>query len=125
MTNRMGITFRMRHYRSGIKYNFFTKLLDNGRLEQTDFSGLDNNGESAFDVNYNAFTIDFAYRWIFLPGSELSIVWKNSIFLTDKNVDEKYLYNLQNTLDNGQTNSISLKVLYWLDYQYLKKKSSK
>lgn len=123
MTNKMGITFRMRHYRSGIRYNFFYELMDDGRLEAREYSGLDANGESAFNVNYNAFTIDFVYRWIFLPGSELSLVWKNSIFQTDKRVDEKYFNNLQSTLENGQLNSISLKILYWLDYQSLRKKS--
>jgi hypothetical protein len=124
MTNKMGITFRLRHYRSGISYNFFYELMDNGRLEPRDYSGLDADGESAFNVNYNAFTVDFVYRWIFLPGSELSFVWKNSIFKTDKNIDQAYLSNLQSTLENGQLNSISLKVLYWLDYQSLRKKPS-
>lgn len=125
MTNKMGITFRMRHYRSGISYNYFYELLENGRLEKRDYSGLDANGESAYNVNYNAFTIDFVYRWIFLPGSELSLVWKNSIFKTDKRINEKYFYNLQSTLENGQLNSLSIKILYWLDYQSLKKKGAK
>ncbi len=122
MTNRMGITFRMRHYRSGIQYNYFYKLLENGRLEKTEFTGLDNEGKAVYDVNYNAFTIDFVYRWVFLPGSELSFVWKNSIFLNDKRVAEDYITNLSTTLDNGQLNSFSIKVLYWLDYHDLMRK---
>lgn len=122
MTNRMGFTFRMRHYRSSIQYNFFYQLLENGRLEETSFTGLDANGVSAYDINYNAFTIDFVYRWVFLPGSELSFVWKNSIFLTDKRVLEDYLTNLQTTLENGPINSFSVKILFWLDYQDVVKK---
>jgi hypothetical protein len=122
MTNRMGLTFRMRHYRSSIRYNFFYELMENGRLEQTAFTGLDANGVSAYDINYNAFTIDFVYRWVFMPGSELSLVWKNSIFLSDKRVVEDYLTNLQSTLENGPFNSFSIKILFWLDYQDLDKK---
>ena len=122
MTNRMGITFRLRHYSSGIRYNYFYSLLDNGRLEQTDFTGLDGEGVSAFDVDYNAFTIDMVYRWIFLPGSELTLVWKNSIFVTDKGVATDYMSNFRSTLDNAPMNSISLKVLYWIDYQDLRRK---
>jgi hypothetical protein len=125
MTNRMGITCRVRHYRSSIRYNSFYELNKDGRLEQRQFNGIDQNGESAYNVNYNAFTVDFVYRWIFLPGSELSLVWKNSIFLNDKKIDEKYVQNLQSTLGNGQLNSISLKAIYWLDYQSLKRKSRK
>ena len=123
LTNRMGITFRMRHYRSSIVYNYFYDLQTNGRLIENTFSGNTTEGKSAYNINYNAFTIDFVYRWVFLPGSEINLVWKNSIFLSNKNVNEKYWANLQTTLDNGQMNSFSIKVLYWLDYQYLKRKN--
>jgi len=79
------------------------------------------NGNSAYDINYNAFTIDFQYRWIFAPGSELSLVWKNSIFIDDINVDRSYFNNLQYSLTNGPLNSFSIKMMYWLDYSQIKK----
>ena len=104
-----------------ISYNSFYNLLDNGRLEEIPFSGNDLDGNSAYDINYNAFTIDFQYRWIFSPGSELSLVWKNSIFIDDENVNRNYLNNLQYSLTNGPLNSISIKLMYWLDYSQIKK----
>ena len=119
-TKRMGFTFRLRHYRSNVKYNFFYELLDDGRLDRTNFKGLDVNGQSVYNTNFNAFTIDLVYRWVFKPGSEINIVWKNSIFTNDKRVEESYMQNLQSTFENGALNSISLKVIYWLDYQSLK-----
>jgi hypothetical protein len=122
LTNTMGITFRLRHYRSDIGYNSFYELLDNGRLSAIEFTGTDINGESAYDVSFNAFTIDMLYRWVFLPGSEVNIVWKNSIFTRDNNVWERYWSNLFNTLENGPTNSISMKVIYWLDAQRFRSK---
>jgi hypothetical protein len=123
LTNRMGITFRLRHYRSTLKYDSYQLLNDQGRLDQlTDFTGLDASGNSAYNINYNAFTIDMQYRWVFLPGSELNVVWKNSIFTSDSRVGDMYWSNLKSTLENGPVNSFSLKMIYWLDYSTLKKK---
>ncbi|MBM3186280.1 MAG: carbohydrate binding family 9 domain-containing protein [Bacteroidetes bacterium] len=122
ITNRMGLTFRLRHYRSSIKYLSFSKLnLDGSVSTLNDFSGLDENGNSAYNINFNAFTIDLVYRWVFLPGSEINVVWKNSIFTSDDKVAENYFYNLRSTFNNGPTNSVSVKVIYWLDYLDAKK----
>ena len=124
LTNRIGLTFRLRHYNSKISYNFFNELLSNGRLSKLEnYSGLDENGISVYDINYNAFTIDMVFRWVFLPGSELNLVWKNSIFTSDSEVSANYWNTLNNTLKNGPTNSFSLKLIYWLDTLSLKKKS--
>lgn len=122
ITNRMGLTFRLRHYRSSIKYLSFSKLNLDGSVSPLDnFSGLDENGNSAYNINFNAFTIDLVYRWVFLPGSEINVVWKNSIFTSDDKVAENYFYNLRSTFNNGPTNSVSVKVIYWLDYDSIKK----
>ena len=125
MTNRIGMTFRLRHYNAKISYNYFSELSDDGRLYRLEnYSGNDINGNSAYDINYNAFTIDMLFRWVFFPGSELNLVWKNSIFTTDGNVNDNYWLTLNNTLQNGPMNTISLKLIYWLDAQYFKKKKA-
>jgi hypothetical protein len=122
ITNRMGMTFRLRHYRSAINYLSFLKLNSDGSVsELNNYSGLDENGNSAYNINFNAFTIDLVYRWVFLPGSEINVVWKNSIFTSDDKVAENYFYNLRSTFNNGPTNSVSVKVIYWLDYDSIKK----
>jgi len=124
LTNRMAITFRLRHYRSAVSYNNFAILNSTGRLEYLDtYNGLDNEGNSAYDINFNAFTIDMQYKWVFLPGSELNIVWKNSIFTNDQLTKLNYWTNLTSTFDNGPTNSFSMKIIYWLDAQKLQKKN--
>ena len=126
ITNRMGLTFRLRHYRSSINYLSFYKLnLDGSLSELNNYSGLDENGNSAYNINFNAFTIDLVYRWVFLPGSEINVVWKNSIFTSDDKVAENYFYNLRSTFNNGPTNGVSIKVIYWLDYLDAKKLFSK
>lgn len=120
LTKVMGFTFRLRHYRSNVKYNYFYDLQTDGTLTRNNMTGLDVNNESAYNTNFNAFTIDWVYRWVFRPGSEINVVWKNAIFTNDKRVSESYLRNLQSTFDNSAVNSISFKVLYWLDYQEIK-----
>ena len=122
ITNRMNITFRLRHYRSTLAYNSFFELNQDGSLTSIAFNGLDTDGQAAYNVNFNAFTIDFVYRWVFLPGSEINIVWKNSIFQSDKFVAESYIYNLTKTIQQGPMNSFSFKLIYWLDAQNIRKK---
>ncbi len=121
LTNRIGITFRLRNYNAKIKYNSYYELLNNGRLNSIpDYNGLDSDGNSVYDINYNAFTIDMLFRWVFQPASELNLVWKNSIFSSNESVNSNYWNTLNNALTNGPMNTISLKLIYWLDAQYLK-----
>ena len=124
LTNRIGITFRLRNYNAKIKYNSFSELLEDGRLLNLDnYSGNDINGNSVYDINYNAFTIDMLFRWVFLPGSEINLVWKNSIFINDENINNNYWSTFSNSIDNGPMNTLSFKVIYWLDAVNLKKKN--
>jgi hypothetical protein len=125
LTNLMSATFRLRHYRSAISYDSLFNLNQDGSLTPNSLNGMDVNGVSAYNTNFNAFTIDLVYRWVFLPGSEINIVWKNAIFSSDELVAASYFTNLTRMLDYSPSNSFSIKVLYWLDYQSLKRKSKK
>ena len=71
---------------------------------------------SSFSPNCVAFNIDLLFRWEFAPGSELSLAWKNAIYNSNKDVGVKFVENLKNTLSSDQTNSLSLKLLYYIDY---------
>ena len=123
LTNRIGLTFRLRNYNAVIKYNSFSELLSSGRLSQLEnYTGKDENGQSVYDINYNAFTIDMLFRWVFFPGSEINIVWKNSIFSNNEKVNQNYWNTLSSSLEDGPMNTFSVKLIYWLDAQYLKKK---
>ena len=112
----MGITFRLRHYWSKLDYNEFFLLNDDGVMEQTTYTGIGANEESLHNNSFNAFTIDMAYRWVFAPGSELSLVWKNSIFSFTDEVENNYFQNVRDIANDPATNSLSLKVLYYIDY---------
>lgn len=115
LNNKASLTFRARHYWSGDKNKIYYLLQPDGSLKN--YPSYSQNQ----DQNYNAFTIDMMFTWIFAPGSELSFDWKDAAYTNQSNVVTDYWNNLKNTwLD--QTNSVSLKILYYIDYNSLKKK---
>ncbi len=114
--NLMGFTFRLRHYWSTVEYNEFFQLNAVGQFDPTTYTGYDSDDNSYHDNAFNAFTIDAAYRWIFSQGSELSLVWKNSIFSSSDQVRLNYFQNLETLGQNPATNSLSLKILFFIDY---------
>ena len=114
--NRMGITFRLRHYWSSVDNHEFFELSDEGKLNATDYQGFNLDGSSEHDLSFNAFNIDMVYTWVFAPGSELSVVWKNSILDDDENLPTTWIDNFERTVGLPQNNSFSIKVLYFIDY---------
>ncbi len=112
------ISLRFRHYWSKAKYENFYLLEEDGYLTDSDYVGDAN-------TNFNAFNIDMTYTWIFAPGSEMTVMWKNSISTSNKDVDYNYSTNFNDVINSPQTNGLSLKLLYYIDYQYLKKSLSR
>jgi len=121
ITNKAGATFRLRHYWSTVQYDEFFKLEQNGRLSPTTLSTTNSEGISYYNTSFNAFSIDLVYRWIFSPASEISVVWKNNIFTNDSDVNIDYLRNLEQTLTTDQLNSISIRIVYFIDYLTIRK----
>lgn len=116
--NRMSLTMRARHYWSKAVYNRFYELTDTGGL-------LPDNYDKNRDVNFNAFNVDMVYGWWFAPGSEISIVWKNAILQEENQVTRRYFDNFSHTMSSPQNNTLSIKVLYYIDYLTMKKRLSK
>jgi len=114
--NDLSLSLVMRHYWSKGRYNKYFTLDNNGHLTDNPDYTQDN------DFNFNSFNIDLDFNWQFAPGSNLSIVWKNAILHQDQVIMNDFFDDFNRTFRYQQTNSISLKVLYYLDYQYLKKK---
>ena len=115
INNKAGLRFRARHYWSGALNKNFYQLQNNGTLMEDPSYSNDNE-------NYNAFNIDMIFRWIFAPGSELTLAWKNSVYDNNSFYINNYLDNIDKTWHAEQINSISLKILYYIDYNNLRKK---
>ncbi len=115
INNKMGLSFRARHYWSAVANKAWFELNNDGSLSKS-VKAINQS-----DQNYNAFTIDMNYRWVFMPGSELSVAWKTNTFMNTSTPEYYYFKNLTDSWQN-QTNSISVKVLYYLDFNSLRKK---
>ncbi|MEM7036291.1 MAG: DUF5916 domain-containing protein, partial [Bacteroidota bacterium] len=114
-TNKIALSFRARHYWSRVAYSKIEALADDGYLVPTYY-------DENHDINFNAFNIDCVFRWRFAPGSDIFIVWKNAILTAQEALIDPFFDNLRNTFDSPQTNSLSIRILYFLDYQRLKRK---
>lgn len=124
-TNRMGLDVQLRHYWQQVAYQEFNQLLDEGETIPTDYYPLNEEGGLAHNTSYNAFTLDVNYRWVFWPGSELRIVYKNNIFNSQNRLDGSYFNTFQELFSQPQINSISLRLLVYVDVLYFKGKRKK
>ncbi len=125
--NKSSLSVRARHYWIIVKYNDYFDLTEDGEILPSDYNEMN-------DISFNAFNVDMLYIWNFAPGSEINIVWKNAIQTYEVpeivnsvlyEMEDNYFKNLSNTLQAPATNSFSIKVLYYFDYQYLKRRKKK
>ncbi len=103
------LTLRGRHYWSQAEYFDFYELNSNGNLDKKEYLGTPN-------INFNALTADLNFGWYFAPGSEITVVWKNSIFTQGEELISGYFKDLRQTLASSQLNGFSIKLLYYIDY---------
>ena len=116
-STKMGITLNSRHYWSDRRNSVYLQLVENGKLET--YSGPLSNKNNR---NYNSFNVDLNYFWQFAPGSEFTIVYKDLMSLDEQLTRKGYGNNFTKIFDFPQNNSLSLKVLYFLDFLQLQKK---
>jgi len=117
-TPRMNLTMRIRHNWSKVIYKSFANVDANG-----------NDVPRAFipnrDENVNFFNLDAFFTWDFRLGSRIVFGWKNFLGneeFVDGSVHRKYLNNLGQTLDLRHGNELTLRFIYFIDYNSLKKK---
>lgn len=109
--NNMSLMLNLRHY------------LSNGKHDELYFIGNDGEfyyykpSESKYDFTSSYFTVDLVYNWVFAPGSLFLISYKNQILTDGPYRPDNYFRTLNQTLSDPQLNSLSLKVLYFLDYE--------
>jgi hypothetical protein len=114
--NNISLSLTARHYSSVGKYSQYYLLTKDGGVNADFDYAKDHN------FNYNTFNIDMIFSWIFMPGSSLSLAWKNETLHEESIIRKNYFENLDRTLENPQRNNISLKILYYIDYQNITKK---
>jgi len=118
-SEKIGLEMRVRHYWERTLYQSYHELTQDGLLGDTDYSP-DN------DFDFTFFNIDLNFNWRFAPGSDIFINWKNNIQggrgnSTDMISEINYFSGLRNITQLPQINSLSVRVVYYIDYLNLKK----
>lgn len=114
-SNKISLSLWIRHYWQKGEYLEFYRLTDEGSLTTAYYNNNPN-------YNFNYFNVDLVFGWEFSPGSLMNIVWKNAIQKYDDHYSIRYFDNFERMISSPQLNNLSVKVLYYLDYQMLKRK---
>ena len=120
MSNTAALTFRARHYQDEVNWGQLGELNDAGWIDPISFDGIGDDGVHLFDRNVNIFNIDLQYTKRFAPGSDIILVWKQQIAGSDKEFQRNYFDNFNGLKEHFQSNSVSLRIVYFLDYQSLR-----
>jgi hypothetical protein len=110
-TNKMGITLRVRHYWSKVAPKQFYELDKFGDLVTPSVAFTKN-----VNQNYNFFSADLVYTWQFAQGSFINVVWKDVAESFNRDFEKNYFNNFDKTINGQQSNSFSVRVIYFLDY---------
>lgn len=107
--NNLSLTLRVRHYWSYGLYDYYGDLDEDGYIIKDDLFTENAN------FNFNAFNTDLIFGWQFGPGSFVNIVYKNALQLDEQDLRLSYFNNLNAVFDEGQINTVTMKVIYFLD----------
>ncbi|NEW77821.1 MAG: carbohydrate binding family 9 domain-containing protein [Gelidibacter sp.] len=108
------LALSFRHYWSPVQYDAdFFELNNEGTLNASSYQGNHN-------INYNIWNLDLSYSWEFAPGSQLLLLYRNAVFNEDKLAHLDFKKNLDNLFAEPFNNNISVKFIYYLDYNNVK-----
>ena len=119
-STKAAVNFSLRNFWSTANFSedSYFELKGNGKFSPYSF-GSDQ--QIVRDVNFNIWNLDLSYQWRFAPGSELLILYRNSIFNQDEKSQLNYFESLDDLFLEPVRHSLSLKVIYYLDYNSLKR----
>ncbi|MGB0896666.1 MAG: DUF5916 domain-containing protein [Flavobacteriaceae bacterium] len=122
-----GLTLTLRNYWTTVNYdNQLYTLENNGRLSSNNNYTVDqtliNDADySNPNINYDIWNFDLKYSWQFAPGSQLTALYRNQLFNRTNDSDLGYIDSLNHLFKAPLKQIFSLKIIYYLDYNNLKK----
>ena len=115
-TPRINLTARARHYWSNVIYNRFANVDEQGNPVDRPF--INNR-----DQNINIFNLDVFMTWDFRLGSRLIFGYKNALGpdeMVSDGLHQNYFQNFTGTLSLPHGNELTLRFIYFLDYNQLR-----
>ena len=115
INNVMNFNLSVRHYWSYALSNKFMSLKEDGTLEDTSYS-------TNQDRYYNSWNLDLSYSWWFAPGSQISVLYRNSsTYYPDADFSQNYGENFKNVFRPENLNNVlSISIRYFIDYNRAK-----
>ena len=117
-TPRINLTARVRHYWSKVPYNRFANVTGTGDYAYT-------TSFTKPDENVNYFNVDAFFTWDFKLGCRVILGYKNWLgddeYLDPAN-NKTYFRNFTQLFNLPHANEFTLKFIYFLDYNQLRKK---
>ncbi len=95
----------------------YTSLQEKGTYSPKEYAITEDNDPNA---NFNIWNLDFSYSWRFAPGSEAILLYRNSIFNFDNKSELQFTKSLQNLFDQDLRQNLSLRIVYYIDYNNVK-----
>ena len=99
----------------------FTSLNEDGSRSPVDYDISENDPNR----NFNIWNLDLSFRWRFAPGSEATLLYRNSIFNLDEQSTLNYGQSMSNLFEQPGRHTVSLRVTYFVDYNNLRTLFSK
>ena len=116
---RQAVDLSFRNFWSAARFydEEFYRLQKNGNLEEETYTYSEANDPNA---NFNIWNLDLSYRWRFAPGSEAILLYRNSIFNLDDQSKITYSESLEKLFQEPTRHNLSLRIVYFLDYNSVK-----
>lgn len=113
----VSLSFRSFWSTASFAENQYSALQEDGSLESTEYEVTEVNDPN---TNFNIWNLDLSYRWQFAPGSEAILLYRNSIFNQDHLSELGFGPSLERLFDQSLRQNISLRIVYYIDYNNLK-----
>ncbi len=115
------INLRFRNFWSTADYSedIFFVLNEDGTRSQIDYDTSENDPNR----NFNIWNLDLSFNWRFAPGSEATLLYRNQIFNEDEFSTLNYTDSLDNLFNQPIQHTLSLRIVYFLDVNNLKRSS--
>lgn len=120
-TNRINLDLRLRHYWSQVEYTQFQILDEKSRLKDINYIEEYELEPGLHDINFNTVNVDATLTWRFAPGSDLILSLNSQLIALEPILYRTYFNQFRNLFQRDQQTTVSLRALYWLDYQMLTK----
>ena len=118
VSNRMSLNLRMRHSYTKVAPKQLYLLGTDGNL----YDYTAGTSPATYNQNYNFLSGDMSFNWEFTRGSFLTVAWKDIGENLGRGFYRNYFMNLGKVADQNQYTSVSVKLIYFLDYVTLRNK---